>query len=183
MLSGMQRMTFVAGAALLTACSAEIPNFDDDPAPEVCGGSVCFAPEHLTVRRWGDGEFTLAAWRGTDGCELPRSGRQPIPGLAIVTEVHGARAGARVPVIAHDRVDGWEGPYALARSVRVDPETGRTMAEEEAVSGELTLLDYEPANGNVRLRIRARWSSGVTGEQLMDVAGWPGCTTPVNTND
>jgi hypothetical protein len=182
----MQRITLVAGAALLTACSAEIPNFDDDPAPEVCGGSVCFAPEHLAVRRWGDGEFTVAAWRGTNGCELPRSGtssRTPIPGLAIVAEVHGAHAGARVPVIPHDRAEEWEGPYAIARSVRVDPETGRALADEEAVMGEVTLLDYEPANGNLRMRIRARWSSGVSGEQLIDVAGWPGCTTPVNTND
>lgn len=179
----MQRMTLVAGAALLTACSAEIPNFDDDPAPEVCGGSVCFAPEHLAVRRWGDGEFTLAAWRGTEGCELPRSGREPIPGVAIVTEVHGARPGARVPVIPHGRVETWEGPYAIARAVRVDRATGRALADEEAVNGELTLLDYEPANGNLRLRIRARWSSGVSGEQLIDLSGWPGCTAPANSND
>jgi hypothetical protein len=172
----MQRMTLLLGAALLTACSAEIPNFDDEPAPEVCGGSVCFAPEHLTVRRWGDGEVTLAAWRGTNSCELPRSGDEAIPGLAIIAELHGIRAGARVPVIAHERVESWEGPYAIARSVRVDEATGRAMADEEAVSGEVAVLDYEPSNGYLRVRIRARWSSGVSGEQLIDVSGWPGCT-------
>jgi hypothetical protein len=176
----MQRMTLLVAASLLTACSAEIPNFDEEPAPEVCGGSVCFAPEHLSVRRWGDGEVTLAAWRGTEGCELPRSGKEPVPGLAIVAELHGVRPGARVPVITHDRVDTWEGPYAIARSVRVDPTTGRAMADEVAVSGEVAVLDYEPANGSLRIRIRARWSSGVSGEQLIDVAGWPGCVTPAN---
>lgn len=168
-------MSWLALPILFAGCSAEIPDFDEEPAPEVCGGSVCFAPEHLTVRRWGDGEVTVAAWAGTNGCALPRGGDDSIPGLAIIAEVHGARPGARVPVIAHERVEGWEGPYAIARSVRVDASTGRAMADEEAVSGEVAVLDYEPSNGNLRLRIRARWSSGVSGEQLLDIAGWPGC--------
>jgi hypothetical protein len=93
----------------------------------------------------------------------------------MILELHGARPGARVPIVRHDHADTAEGPYAVARSVRVDAATGRTMADEEAVTGEVAVLDYEPANGNLRVRIRARWSSGVSGEQLLDIAGWPGC--------
>jgi len=169
-------MALLPAVALVIGCTAEVPDFSEDPAPEVCGGSVCFAPEHLAVRRWGDGEVTVAAWRGTYACALPRAGDNPMPGLAVIVEVHGARSGARVPIVTHDGEGSVEGPYALARAIRVAPEDGRAMADEEAVSGEVAVLDYEPANGNLRLRVRARWSSGVSGEQLIDVAGWPGCS-------
>lgn len=181
---------------LVLGCTAEIPQFDDDPQPEVCGGAVCFPPDHLQVRHWGDGEVELAAWRsdraegGPATCELPRAGRDPIPGMAIVVELHRARPGARVPVVSAAHVqagqtsegaenDPSDEPYALVRAIRVDRLTGRALAEEEGVAGEITVLDLDSAAGRLRVRIRARWSSGVSGEQVLDVEGWPACTAPL----
>lgn len=171
---------FIGGVAALSGCTAEIPQFDDDPRPEVCGGAVCFAPDHVNVTHWADGEVRMAAWRidpdATEPtCELPRSGRQSIPGQAVVIELHHARAGQRVPVVPqHQSADDPE-PHATVRAVRVEPATGRALADEEGVSGEVTVLDLSPATGRFRVRVRARWSSGVSGEQLFDVEGWPGC--------
>ena len=164
----------------LVGCTAEIPQFDDDPRPEVCGGAVCFAPDHVAVRRWGDGEVTMAAWRidpaaNQAACELPRSGKRSIPGQAVVIELHHARAGARLPVLSHQQSDQTTEPHATIRSVRIEPGTGRALADEEGVTGEITVLDLDPAEGRFRVRVRARWSSGVSGEQLFDVLGWPGC--------
>lgn len=181
--TGLARSVPLLALPLFAGCVAEIPQFDDDPRPEVCGGSVCFAPEHVAVRRWGDGEITLAAWRGTSQCELPLSGKQPIPGQAIVVELKRPRQGARLPVLgraqvgaqAGAQISGSEEPWAHVRAVRVDPDTGRALADEEGVSGEATILDLDPREGRLRVRIRARWSSGVTSETLLDVQGWKGC--------
>jgi len=164
----------------LVGCTAEIPQFDDDPRPEVCGGAVCFAPDHLNVLHWGDGEVTMAAWRldpaaNVVTCDLPRAGKKAIPGQAVVIELHHARAGARVPVLSHQEAEQSTEPYATVRSVRVDPASGRALADEEGVSGEVTVLDLDSGAGRFRVRVRARWSSGVSGEQLFDVEGWPGC--------
>lgn len=164
----------------LVGCTAEIPQFDDDPRPEVCGGAVCFPPDHLEVRHWGDGEVTLAAWRidpaaNVATCELPRPGKKAIPGQAIVLELHHARAGARVPVITHEQAEQSEEPFATLHALRVDPATGRALADEEGVSGEVTILDLDANQGLLRVRVRARWSSGVSGEQVFDLTGWTGC--------
>ncbi len=170
----------ITGSA--TGCAAEIPVFDDDPRPELCGGAVCFAPDHVAVRHWGDGEVTVAAWRGGSGavtsgsgCELPRSGEEPIPGQAIVLELKNARPGDRVPIVAHEHAYELDVPHAVVRALRVDPETGRALADEEGVSGEATILDLDAREGRLRVRIRARWSSGVSGELLLDLDGWQGC--------
>ncbi len=168
-------MTMAMALPFAAGCVAPIPQFDDDPRPEVCGGSVCFAPDHVTVRRWGDGEVTVAAWRGTRDCTLPLAGEQPIPGQAIVLELEGARPGARIPVLGRAQTELTQSPFAHVRSVRVDPETGRALADEEGVSGEATILDLDAREGRLRVRVRARWSSGVTSETLLDVEGWKGC--------
>jgi hypothetical protein len=174
----LQRLWLV-GTLLASGCSAQVVSFEDDPLPEVCGGSICFAPEHLSVRRWGEGEVTLAAWAGTEQCQLPRTGEEPITGRALIVELDRPRPGARLPVITHERATTFEEPYATVRAVVVDRETGRALASEEGVSGEVTVLDIDSAEGRLRVRIRARWSSGVSGEQLLDVEGWPGCA-PIN---
>lgn len=164
----------------LVGCTAEIPQFDDDPRPEVCGGAVCFPPDHVNVRHWGDGEVTMAAWRldpasNVVTCDLPRAGKQAIAGQAVVVELFHARAGARVPVLPHEQAEQTDEPHATVRAVRVDTATGRALADEEGVSGEVTVLDLDPSHGRFRVRVRARWSSGVSGEQVFDVEGWPGC--------
>jgi hypothetical protein len=164
----------LAGAA----CTAEIPNFDDDPKPEVCGGSVCFAPDYLSVRHWGDGEVTLAAWRGTPQCELPStSPPRPIAGHALIVRLVKPRPGARLPVINHELSDQTEEPHATIHALRVDPESGRALADEEGVAGEVTVLDYDSSKGLLRIRVRARYSSGVSSEQTLDIAGWRGCSS------
>lgn len=177
----MFRALLLALPLLAASCTAEIPNFDDDPRPEVCGGSVCFAPDYLSVRRWGDGELTVAAWRGGDRCELPRSGKDAIPGNALIVHLVKPRPGARLPVINHELEeqvpnDQSEG-HATVHALRVDPETGRALADEEAVVGEVTVLDLDSATGRLRIRIRARFSSGVSNEQVLDVAGFRGCSS------
>lgn len=167
--------------ALAVGCTAEIPSFDDDPKPEVCGGSICFAPDYLSVRRWGDDEVTLAAWRGTPSCELPRAGQDPIPGHALILDLKRPRPGARLPIVAHELDEQTEEPHACVHALRVDPESGKALADEEAVSGEVTILDIDSATGSLRVRIRARFSSGVNSEQVLDLAGWRGCS-PNETN-
>lgn len=159
-----------------SACTAEIPTFDDDPRPEVCGGSVCFAPDYVSVRRWGDGEVTVAAWRGTERCELPRSGKEPISGHALIIHLEKPRPGARLPVINRELAEQTTEPHATVHALRVDPETGKALADEEGVTGEVTILDYDSAKGLLRIRIRARFSSGVSNEQVIDLAGWRGCS-------
>lgn len=158
-------------------CTAEIPNFDDDPRPEVCGGSVCFAPDYVSVRHWGDGELTVAAWRGTDRCELPRTGRDSVAGHALIVRLNKPRPGARLPIITHEAAQQSTDPYATVNALRVDPESKKALADEEGVMGEVTVLDIDAANGLLRLRIRARYSSGVSNEQVIDLSGWRGCAS------
>ena len=166
---------------LLAGCTAEIPTFDDEARTEVCGGSVCFAPDYLSVRRWGDGELTVAAWRGTEHCELPRSGNAPIAGNALIVHLVKPRPGARLPIINHELAEKTpfaetEG-HATVHALRVDPKTGRALADEEAVVGEVTVLDIDSATGRLRIRIRARFSSGVSSEQVLDIEGYRGCSS------
>ena len=160
-----------------SACTAEIPTFDDDPKPEVCGGSVCFAPDYVSVRRWGDGEVTLAAWRGTPQCELPQTGPHPVAGHALIIHLVKPRPGVRLPVINHELSDVTEDAHATVHALRVDPQSGRALSDEEGVSGEVTVLDYDSSKGLLRIRVRARFSSGVSTEQTLDLAGWRGCST------
>lgn len=162
--------------ALLGGCTAEIPTFDDDPRPEVCGGSICFAPDYVSVRRWGDGEITLAAWRGTAECKLPRSGAEPIAGHALIVDLKHPRPGVRLPVVTHEVADQTDEPHACVHALRVDPESGKALADEEGVTGEVTVLDLDSASGRLRVRVRARFSSGVTSEQVLDLEGWRGCS-------
>jgi hypothetical protein len=163
--------------ALVAGCTAEIPSFDDDAKAEVCGGSVCFAPDYVSVRRWGDDEVTLAAWRGSPQCELPRTGQEPIAGHALILELKRPRPGARLPIVIHELDEQTEDPHACVHALRVDPESGKALADEEGVSGEVTILDIDSATGRLRVRIRARFSSGVSTEQVLDLAGWRGCST------
>lgn len=167
---------FVA-APLASGCTAEIPIFEtDDPQKEVCGGTVCFTPEHVAVRKWGDGQVTVAAWR-TGSCTLPRAGvaGEAMPGHGVVVELHGGKPGARVPVVARARTADVDGPWITLHALRVDGQTGRAWADEEAVSGEATVLDLDSSRGLLRVRVLARWSSGVTSELLLDVGDWAAC--------
>lgn len=173
---------FVAAAAPLAGglagCTAEIPTFEtDDPQKEVCGGTVCFTPEHVAVRKWGDGKVTVAAWR-TGSCTLPRAGvaGEAMPGHGVVVELHGAKPGQRVPVVSRARTSSVDGAWITLHALRVDGQTGRAWADEEAVSGEATVLDLDSSRGLLRVRVLARWSSGVTSELLLDVGDWAACT-------
>lgn len=164
-------------AAVTSGCTAEIPVFEtDDPQKEVCGGTVCFTPEHVAVRKWGAGHVSVAAWR-TGSCTLPRSGvaGEALPGHGLVVELEGARPGARIPVVARNRTGEMEGPWITLQALRVDASTGRAWADEEAVAGEATVLDLDSARGLLRLRVKARWSSGVSSELLLDVSDWSPC--------
>ncbi len=166
------------GALALAGCTAEIPIFEgDDPKQEVCAGTVCFAPEHVAVRRWGDGHVSVAAWRSGKGCELPRAGvaADTIPGQSVVVELHGAKPGARIPVVARSRKDEREGPWVTLHALRVDPANGRAWADEEAIAGEATILDLDSSRGFLRIRVLAKWTSGVTSELLLDVSATPAC--------
>ena len=166
------------GAVALAGCTAEIPVFDgDDPKQEICAGTVCFAPEHVAVRKWGEAHQTVAAWRGGKACDLPRAGvpAEAIAGQSVVVELHGAKAGARVPVVSKSRRDEQEGPWVTLHALRVDAASGRAWADEEAIAGEATVLDLDSARGFLRIRVLAKWSSGVTSELLLDVSGGPPC--------
>jgi hypothetical protein len=170
----------VAGSAVALGalgCTADIPVFEtDDPQKEVCGGTVCFTPEHVAVRKWGAGHVSVAAWR-TGSCTLPRSGvaGEALPGHGLVVELEGARPGAQVPVVARKRTHEVDGPWITLHALRVDASTGRAWADEEAVAGEATVLDLDSAQGRLRLRVKARWSSGVSSELLLDVGDWSPC--------
>lgn len=176
--SPLAGLTALGAVALATAgCTAEIPVFEtDDPQKEVCGGTVCFTPEHVAVRKWGDGHVSVAAWR-TGSCTLPRSGvpGEALPGHGVVVELEGARPGARVPVVARNRAASTEGPWITLHALRVDASTGRAWADEEAVAGEATVLDLDSSRGLLRLRVKARWSSGVSSELVLDVGDWAPC--------
>jgi hypothetical protein len=77
-------------------------------------------------------------------------------------------------------MQGQNDGYVHVRALRVDSATGRAVADEEGMSGEATVLDLDESSSSVRVRVRARWSSGVTTETLLDVSGWPRCVPPAN---
>ena len=168
-----------------TGCAVDVGNEQgrtvgsesNDPIAEVCGGAVCFSPTEVSVKHWGDGEVTLVAFRADgDRCEVPHGGEHHAGGRAIELRLHGAKPGARLPVVSHAIADkpGHE-PCAVAHAVRIGNDDGRALADEETVSGEATVLEYDAPSGRVRVRLSARWSSGVSGELLLDVDGPHAC--------
>jgi hypothetical protein len=159
----------------LVGCTAELPTFDDDPRPEVCGGAICFAPDQVLLD--GDAHATrIRLTRGTGApCALPRAGvvstgptraAAPIvPGIGIFVELPPGRAGARFS-IARASVDA--PGAARVRATRVDRQ-GRPAADEEAVRGEVFVRAIDVATGRAHLEIHAIWSSGVEGRLVIDV--------------
>lgn len=99
------------------------------------------------------------------------------PGTAIELKLHAATPGARLPMFsrAHAEDLAASAPWATARAIRVGKDDGRALADEEAVAGEATVLTLDPHTGRIRVRVKAKWSSGVSGEFLVDVDGPHGC--------
>jgi hypothetical protein len=160
--------------ALLGGCTAEVWGLGEPDPPEVCGGAVCFTPAHVEVRRWGAGTVEVVAVRSDrPGCAMPSTGAEPTDGTAVLLRLESPRLGARLPIVPRDRFDLAEGPRASAHAVRVHG--GRALADEESVSGEATVLELDPKTGRVLVRVRARWSSGVSGELLLAVDGPTPC--------
>ena len=176
---------FVVLLGLIAAgCVAEVRGLDDTPAPEVCGGAVCFPPTDVAVKHWGDGEVTLVAFHAENGgCTPPSSGDVPEAGTSIELTLHRPTPGARIPVMSHQAASSSdeEDAYATARAIRVSTSNGtaRALADEETVQGTATILDIDAPTGRVRVRVEAKWSSGVSSEMLLDVAGPHAC--PVST--
>jgi len=108
-----------------------------------------------------------------EGCGVPGLGKAPVDGSAIFLRLESPQPGARLPIVPRDRMEDRDGPRASVRAIRVHD--GRPLADEEAVSGEATILDIDPHAGRVIVRVRARWSSGVSGELQLEVAGPVGC--------
>lgn len=167
--------------------------FAAEPAPEVCGGAVCFESTHTTVSHWGAGEVTVVAFRADDlGCDAPHvsvpapasdhdDGTQPKTesgafkaGRVIELKLHDAKQGARLPIVSHDVAKNAEEPCVTARALRVGPD-GRALASEETVSGEATVLELDPSTGRVLVQIDARWSSGVSGALRLEIDGPHAC--------
>lgn len=182
---------FVGACASMFAsgCAADTVGLDvQETHAEVCGGAVCFQPTDVAVKHWGAGDLTVVAWRADDqGCVVPHGvtpgdasgttikGSTPVVshkgGTAIELRLHQAKPGARLPLVTHQTADWAEGAFATARAFRIGDGDGRALADEETVSGEATILDLDERTGRVRVRLSGRWSSGVTGELLVDVDG------------
>lgn len=161
-------------------CVAEVRGLDGSPAEDVCGGAVCFAPKDVAVKHWGDGEVTLLAFRAEDGgCVPPSDGDAPMAGTSIELVLHRPKPGARLPLLSHQEAESSDGSsgYATARALRISTANGKTraLADEETVQGTATVLDIDAPSGRVRVRLEAKWSSGVSGELLLDVAGPHAC--------
>jgi len=186
LLAGLFVSVFTAG------CVAQVDGIDTETStPEVCGGAVCFAPTDVAVKRWGAGELTVVAWRADErGCEPPvapnNASEGPttrstswLSGSAIELKLHAAKPGARLPVYTRARAkdEAKDAPWATARAIRIGKDDGRALADEETVTGEATILDLDPQTGRVRVRVNAKWSSGVSGEFLVDVDGPHACAT------
>ncbi|MEO7094794.1 MAG: hypothetical protein ABI175_16165 [Polyangiales bacterium] len=181
---------FGSGCALSTDTSGTA--FAAEPAPEVCGGAVCFEATHTTVSHWGSGEVTLVAFRADDlGCEAPHAtvfprdedhdgaqakttGGSFKSGRMIELKLHAPKQGATLPIVSHDSAAHAGEPCVTARALRVGPD-GRTMASEETISGEATILELDPHSGRVLVKMDARWSSGVTSELRLEIEGPQAC--------
>ena len=180
---GVLPLSFALSAlSLVVGCGGPVEGLDDDsPAQQVCGGSVCFAPTDVSVEHWGDGEVTLLAFRAEDlACTPPSLGDAPIAGTSIEITLHRPQPGARLPLMSQEdakQADGTQG-FATAHAVRVSTSDGRARAaaDEETVEGTATILDIDEPTGRVRVRLEAKWSSGVTGDLLLDVEGPHACT-------
>jgi hypothetical protein len=192
---------FVLAAGLLatvftSGCAVDLGGVDDDrtAAPQACGGAICFDPTDVAVKHWGDGDVTVVAWRADDlGCVVPHGPQTSadgvtttksvdiVPGTAIELRLHDAKPGARLPVYTHESVEDrvTDGPWATARAIRIGKSDGRALADEETVNGIATILDIDETTGRVRVRLAAKWSSGVTGEMLLDVDGPHVCTAGI----
>lgn len=164
-------------AALVLAgscgCAAEFAPYPLPDAP-LCAGAVCFEPTDVRVEpSHGAGAanaIVVTAWRANDaGCEVPHGGDHPLGGTVIEIVIRERPAiGVRVPV-----VEAWESkdlktPHVSARAYRIDGRDGRAVSDEEAMTGEATILELDPAARRVRLELDGRWSSGVEGALLLE---------------
>ena len=163
-----------SGVGTTVGSDTNAPVADD---AELCGGAVCFSPTDVAVKHWGDGDVTIVAWRADERrCEVPHAGPEHAGGRAIELRLHEAKPGARLPIVSHAMVElAGNEPCATVRALRIGPQDGRPLADEETVSGEATVLDLDPHSGRVRVRVSAHWSSGVTRELLLDVDGPHAC--------
>ncbi len=152
-----------AFACAATGCAAKFEPYPVAEAP-LCGGAVCFEPTDVRVSASGD-DLVVSAWHASDeGCALPHGGAAPLGGTAIeVTISMPPTFGAKLPV-----VEGWQmasttGPHVSARAFRIDGRDGRAVSDEEAMAGEATILELDPATRRARIELKGRWSSGVEG--------------------
>jgi hypothetical protein len=136
----LRPLAFLAFASLtsLAACTA-IVEPPQDPASDVCGGSVCFEPQQVAVRHWGASDVTVAAWHGSkDACKVPQlaaleRGVDPSGGSIIEVRLLNPKPGARLPIVSRHRMEDDTTDVAVVRAVRVD-ESGHASSDEDAVS-------------------------------------------------
>jgi hypothetical protein len=172
----LRAMARVPAALVLAGscgCTAEFAPYPLPEAP-VCAGAVCFEPTDVRVEpahaNANADAIVVTAWRASDaGCEVPHGGDHPLGGTVIEIVIRAQPAiGARVPV-----VEAWESsdlktPHVSARAYRIDGRDGRAVSDEQAMTGEATILELDPAARRVRLQLTGRWSSGVEGALVLD---------------
>ncbi len=165
-LRAMARVPAALVLASSCGCAAEFAPYPLPEAP-LCGGAVCFEPTDVRVQPLaGDANaIVVTAWRASDaGCDVPHGGAQPLGGTAIEIVLHDQPAvGAPVPVVEAWLSKELKVPHVSARAYRIDAHDGRAVSDEEAMTGEATILELDPATRRVRIELTGRWSSGVEG--------------------
>ena len=179
----------------LAGCAAEFPAVSAEPRPLICGGAVCFEEGVERVASWGSGRIEiLATPPEVDHCSataraalsddnhqgearptdrITPTERAFVRGIRLV--LHGATPGARLPVMASDQGASTSTAHATVHSWRLEAGSDRRLADEEAVSGDATILDVDETTGRIRVRVLARWSSGIHSELVLDIEGPTKC--------
>jgi hypothetical protein len=172
----LRAMASVPAALVLAGSCGCTAQFAPYPLPEapLCAGAVCFEPTDVRVEPANASAnadaIVVTAWRATDdGCDLPHGGDRPLGGTVIEVVIRDRPAiGARVPVVEAWQSDDLKAPHVSARAYRIDGHDGRAVSDEEAMTGEATILELDPATRRVRLELEGRWSSGVEGALLLE---------------
>lgn len=176
LMAGPLRVMARVPAALVLAgscgCAAEFAPYPLPAAPP-CAGAVCFEPTDVRVQASSASEsgdaIVVTAWRASDeGCDLPHGGEHPLGGTVIEVVIRDQPSlGTRVPVVEAWQSDDVRAPHVSARAYRIDGRDGRAVSDEEAMTGEATILELDPTTRRVRLELTGRWSSGVEGTLVL----------------
>lgn len=178
MVGPLRAMARVPAALVLAGscgCTAEFAPYPLPEAP-MCAGAVCFEPTDVRVEPANANggadvdAIVVTAWRASDaGCEVPHGGDHPLGGTVIEIVIRAQPAiGARVPVVEAWESNDLKTPHVSARAYRIDGRDGRALSDEQAMTGEATILELDPAARRVRLQLTGRWTSGVEGALLLD---------------